>query len=53
MQVLRNDEFVQALASVGTQMMFSASSGCIRVLPEQGPIILDWFQKGDEVRVVT
>jgi hypothetical protein len=51
--VLRNGEFVQPLASVGTQMMFGASSGCIRVLPEQGPVIWDWLQKGDEVRVVT
>ena len=51
--VLRNGEYVQPLASVGTQMMFGASSGCIRVLPEQGPIIWDWLQKGDEVRVIT
>ena len=51
--ILRNGEFVQPLASVGTQMMFGASSGCIRVLPEQGPIIWDWLHKGDEVRVIT
>ena len=51
--VLRNGEYVQPLASVGTQMMFGASSGCIRVLPEQGPVIWDWLQKGDEVRVIT
>jgi L,D-transpeptidase catalytic domain len=51
--VLRNGEFVQPLASVGTQMMFGASSGCIRVLPEQGPVIWDWLQKGDEVHVIT
>jgi hypothetical protein len=50
---LRNGEYVQPLASVGTQRMFGASSGCIRVLPDQGPIIWDWLQKGDEVRVIT
>jgi len=51
--VLRSGEYVQPLASVGTQMMYGASSGCIRVLPEQGQVIWDWLQKGDEVRVVT
>jgi hypothetical protein len=51
--VLKNGEYVQPLASVGTQMMFGASSGCIRVLPEQGQVIWDWLQKGDEVHVVT
>ena len=51
--VLRTGEYVQPLASVGTQMEFGASAGCIRVLPEQGQVIWDWLQKGDEVRVVT
>jgi len=51
--VLRTGEYVQPLASVGTQMMYGASSGCIRVLPEQGQVIWDWLQKGDEVRVIT
>ena len=51
--VLRTGEFVQPLASVGTQMQFGASSGCIRVLPEQGQVIWDWLQKGDEVRVIS
>ena len=51
--VLRTGEYVQPLASVGTQMEFGASSGCIRVLPEQGQVIWDWLQKGDEVRVIT
>jgi L,D-transpeptidase catalytic domain len=51
--VLRNGEYVQPLASVGTQMRFGDSSGCIRVLPEQGQVIWDWLQKGDEVRVLT
>jgi hypothetical protein len=51
--VLRNGEYVQPLASVGTQLHFGDSSGCIRVLPEEGQVIWDWLQKGDEVRVVT
>lgn len=51
--VLRSGEFLQPLASVGTQMEYGQTSGCIRVLPEQGQVIWDWLQKGDEVRVVT
>lgn len=51
--VLRNGDFAQPLASVGTQTEFGASSGCIRVLPDQGPIIWDWLQNGDQVRVIT
>jgi L,D-transpeptidase catalytic domain len=51
--VLRTGEYVQPLASVGTQMRFGDSSGCIRVLPDQGQVIWDWLQKGDEVRVIT
>ena len=51
--VLRNGEYVQPLASVGTQLHFGDSSGCIRVLPEEGQVIWDWLQKGDEVRVIT
>lgn len=51
--VLRSGEYVQPLASVGTQMSHGDSSGCIRVLPEQGPVIWDWLQRGDEVRVIT
>jgi len=51
--VLRDGEYVQPLASVGTQLHFGDSSGCIRVLPEEGQVIWDWLQKGDEVRVVT
>lgn len=51
--VLRSGEYVQPLASVGTETEFGASAGCIRVLPEQGQVIWDWLQKGDEVRVIT
>jgi hypothetical protein len=51
--VLNNGDYVQTLASVGTQMRRGESSGCIRVLPEQGQVIWDWLQKGDEVHVIT
>jgi hypothetical protein len=51
--VLNNGEYVQPLASVGTQMRRGDSSGCIRVLPEQGQVIWDWLQKGDEVNVIS
>lgn len=50
--VLKDGEYVQPLASVGTQARRGDSAGCIRVLPEQGQVIWDWLQKGDEVRVV-
>jgi hypothetical protein len=51
--VLRSGEFAQPLASVGTQMEHGQTSGCIRVLPEQGQVIWDWLQKGDQVHVIT
>jgi hypothetical protein len=51
--VLRSGEYVQPLASVGTQQRFGESAGCIRVLPEQGQVVWDWLQKGDEVVVIT
>ncbi len=51
--VLRNGEYVQPLESVGTAERHGDSAGCIRVLPEQGPVVWDWLQKGDEVRVIT
>jgi hypothetical protein len=51
--VLRNGDFVQPLASVGTQMEYGDTSGCVRVLPEQGEVIWDWLQKGDEVHVIS
>jgi hypothetical protein len=34
-------------------MEFGETSGCIRVLPDQGQVIWDWLQKGDEVHVIT
>jgi hypothetical protein len=51
--VLRNGEFVQPLESVGTEERFGDSAGCIRVLPEQGQVIWDWLQEGDDVRILT
>ena len=51
--VLRNGEYVQPLESVGTEERFGDSAGCIRVLPEQGQVIWDWLQEGDEVRILT
>jgi len=51
--VLRNGEYAQPLESVGTEERFGDSAGCIRVLPEQGPVMWDWLQEGDEVRILT
>lgn len=51
--VLTNGQYVQPLDSVGTAEHHGDSAGCIRVLPDQGPVIWDWLQKGDEVHVIT
>lgn len=51
--VLTTGEFAQPLESVGSPEHHGDSAGCIRVLPDQGPVIWDWLQKGDEVHVVT
>lgn len=51
--VLRNGEYVQPLESVGTEERHGDSAGCIRVLPEEGQIVWDWLQIGDEVHVIT
>lgn len=51
--VLRNGEYVQPLESVGTEERHGDSAGCIRVLPEQGQVVWDWLQEGDEVRILT
>ena len=48
-----NGEFVQPLDSVGTQALFGASSGCIRVLPEDAEMIWSWLDIGDTVKVIT
>jgi L,D-transpeptidase-like protein len=51
--VLRNGEYVQPLDSVGSEERHGDSAGCIRVLPEQGQVVWDWLEVGDEVRVIT
>ncbi len=51
--VLRNGEYVQPLESVGTEEHHGDSAGCIRVLPEEGQVVWDWLQIGDEVQVIT
>ena len=51
--VLRNGEYAQPLESVGTEERHGDSAGCIRVLPEQGQVVWDWLQEGDEVRILT
>lgn len=50
--VLSNGEYAQPLDSVGTEERFGDTSGCIRVLPEQGQVVWDWLDIGDEVRVI-
>ncbi|MDP9463886.1 MAG: L,D-transpeptidase family protein [Actinomycetota bacterium] len=51
--VLTNGEWAQPLDSVGTEELHGDSAGCIRVLPEQGQVVWDWLEIGDEVRVIT
>lgn len=46
-------QFVQPLDSVGTPEKHGASSGCIRVLPDDSVKIWDWLAKGDPVTVVS
>lgn len=48
-----NGEFVQPLDSVGTTALHGASSGCIRVLPDDAELIWSWLDIGDTVTVVT
>ncbi len=48
-----NGEYVQPLDSVGTTALHGASSGCIRVLPEDAELIWSWLDIGDTVTVVT
>ena len=45
--------FVQPLDSVGTQELFGASAGCIRVLPDDAVAIWDWLAEGDAVNVIS
>ena len=48
-----NGEFIQPLDSVGTSALHGASSGCIRVLPDDAELIWNWLDVGDTVTVVT
>lgn len=48
-----NGEYVQPIDSVGTQELFGASSGCIRVLPDDATLIWDWLDIGDTVVVIS
>ena len=50
---LKNGQFVEPLEGLGTLIHWGDSSGCIRVLPEQGQVIWDWLQTGDLVHVIT
>ncbi len=51
--VLGNGEYVQPLDSVGALERQGDSAGCIRVRPEQGPVVWEWLHEGDEVRILT
>ena len=51
--VLRNGDYVQPLDSVGTEELHGDTAGCIRVLPEEGQVVWDWLQIGDDVHVIT
>ena len=48
-----NGEYIQSLESVGTAEMHGASSGCIRVLPDDSVKIWNWLATGDPVTVVS
>ena len=50
---LTNGDYVQPLDSVGTEQFHGASSGCIRVLPDDAVKIWDWLAKGDKVHVTS
>ena len=50
--VLTSGEYAQPLDSVGELDRRGDTSGCIRVMPEQGQVVWDWLQVGDGVRVI-
>jgi L,D-transpeptidase catalytic domain len=50
---LRDGSLAQPLESVGTQAMFGASSGCVRVRPADAVSIWDHLAVGDLVRVIS
>ena len=49
----RDGSLAQPVESVGTQALFGASSGCIRVRPADAGAIWDHLAVGDEVHVIT
>jgi L,D-transpeptidase catalytic domain len=50
---LRDGTLLQPLETVGTQALFGASSGCIRVRPADAVAVWDHLAVGDEIHVIT
>jgi hypothetical protein len=50
---LRDGTLLQPLETVGTQALFGASSGCIRVRPADALAVWDHLAVGDEIHVIT
>ncbi len=50
---LRDGTLLEPLEAVGTQALFGASSGCIRVRPADAVAVWDHLAVGDEVHVIT
>jgi hypothetical protein len=48
-----DDTLAQPLESVGTPELFGASSGCIRLRPEDALALWDFVAVGDQVHVIT
>ena len=48
-----NGEYIQTLESVGTEALHGASSGCIRLLPNDAVMVWDYLDIGDIVRVIS
>ena len=49
----RDDTLAQSLETVGTPELFGASSGCIRLRPEDALALWDFLAVGDQVHVIT
>jgi hypothetical protein len=50
---LRDGTLLQPLETVGTQALYGASSGCIRVRPADAAAVWDHLAVGDEVHVIS
>ncbi len=50
---LRDGTLLQPLETVGTQALFGASSGCIRVRPADALAVWDHLGVGDEIHVIS